>query len=187
MNSILERIKENPIIAAIRHEADMQQAVNTDVAAIFLLQADIFNISSLVATAKEKQKMVFVHMDFLEGIGKDHKAVEYLAKVVRPDGIISTKTNHISLAKEHGMYSIQRYFLIDSQSYEMMLKSVNSNHPDMIEVMPAVIANVLKRITAQLPCPVIAGGLVDDKNDIIQALANGALGVSTGKKDLWTL
>jgi len=51
--------------------------------------------------------------------------------------------------------------------------------------MPAVMPNVIRRFKKEITIPVIAGGLIDSKEDIIDILKAGALGVSTGKKDLW--
>ncbi|MCC5911379.1 MAG: glycerol-3-phosphate responsive antiterminator [Clostridiaceae bacterium] len=184
---IFERVGENPIIAAVQNEADLEIAIKSQIKTIFLLRADIFNIKSFVDKIKQADKSVFIHIDFLEGIGRDAKAIEYIAQMVRPDGIISTKSSHIKLAKEKGMFTIQRFFLIDNQSYNMTIKSVESTHPDMIEIMPGVIPGVINRITKKLNTPVIAGGLIDNKQDIIEILKAGALAASTGKKELWEL
>lgn len=107
--------------------------------------------------------------------------------MIRPDGIISTKSSHIKLAKEKGMFTIQRFFLIDNKSYDMTIKSVKSTKPDMIEVMPGVMPQIISRITKEISTPVIAGGLISTKQDIMDILKAGALGTSTGKKELWNL
>lgn len=182
---VLERIEENPIIAAVQNEEDVEIAINSQLSTIFLLCADIFNVSHLVNRVKESGKSALIHMDFLDGIGKDSKAIDYIIKVIKPDGLISTKSNHIKVAKEKGMFTVQRFFLIDNKSYDMTIKSVNSIKPDMIEVMPGVMPTIIKRITHQLSTPVIAGGLISSKQDIMDALNSGSMGVSTGNKELW--
>lgn len=184
---IIERIELNPVIAAVQHEEDLDTALKSQVSTVFLLCADIFNAKALVNRIKNANKHAFIHIDFLEGIGKDAKATDYIIKVIEPDGIISTKSSHIKIAKEKGMFTIQRFFLIDNKSFEMTTKSVKTLQPDMIEVMPGVMPNVIQRITSQLYIPVIAGGLISSKQDIMEALKAGALGTSTGKKELWEL
>lgn len=186
-NRIIERIEENPIIAAVRDEKDLDLAINSDVSTIFLLHADIFNIKDLVDRSREGGKSALIHIDFLEGIGKDQRAVDYIAEVIRPDGIISTRSNHIKYAKEKGIFSIQRFFLVDSLSYETTIKAALSIKPDMLEVMPGIMPAVISRISRQLPMPVIAGGMITSKDEIIDILKAGALGASTGKKELWIL
>jgi len=184
---IINRVELNPIIAAVQNEEDLEIAIKSQVSTIFLLCADIFNAQSLVNRIKNADKSALIHIDFLEGIGKDAKAIDYIIQVIQPDGVISTKSSHIKIAKAKGKFTIQRFFLIDNKSYEMTIKSVKSIQPDMIEIMPGVMPGVIQRITRQLSIPVIAGGLISSKQDIMEVLKAGALGASTGKKDLWEL
>jgi len=67
------------------------------------------------------------------------------------------------------------------------VKIAQTVKPDLIEVMPGVMPGVIGRITRQVSIPVIAGGLIDSKQDIIEILKSGALGASTGKAELWNL
>ncbi len=185
--TIIDRVELNPVIAAVQDENDLDIAINSQVNTIFLLCADIFNAQSLVKRIKNAGKSAVIHIDFLEGIGKDAKAIDYIIQVIKPDGIISTKSSHIKIAKEKGMFTIQRFFLIDSKSYEMTIKSVKSIQPDMIEIMPGVMPGIIQRITGRLSIPIIAGGLISNKHDIVEALKAGAVGASTGKKELWEM
>lgn len=187
MNKVLSSIEQNPVIAAARTEEDVDAALEAQVSAVFLLHCDIFNVKKLVDKVKNSSRYVFVHLDLLEGLGKDQRAVEYIAQVVRPDGIISTKTPHIKHAKEAGLFTIQRFFLLDSQSFDQTIKTAKASMPDMVEVMPAVMPPVIKKVCSLLDLPVIAGGLIESKEDIIEILKAGAIGASTGRKDLWHL
>jgi len=187
MNMVLERIHANPIIAALKNADDLEDVIKSQVNVVFVLHADIFNIDYLVNAIKDSGKSVLIHIDFLEGIGRDNKAIDYIAQRIKPDGIISTRSNHIKYAKENGMFAIQRFFLIDSLSYDTLIKSVHSLPPDMVEILPGAMPSVLAKITAQLEMPVIAGGLISSKEDIIMLLNSGVQGVSTGKKELWML
>jgi glycerol uptake operon antiterminator len=187
MKDILASIEQNPVIAAARTEEDVNAALEAGVSVVFLLRCDIFNIQSLVAKVKESGRFVFVHVDLLEGLGKDQKAVEYIARLVRPDGIISTKTPHIKHAREAGLFTIQRFFLIDSQSFDQTIKTARASMPDMVEVLPAVMPSVIRKVCGLLELPVIAGGLIESKEDIVEILKAGAIGASTGRRELWLL
>ncbi|NLN64268.1 MAG: glycerol-3-phosphate responsive antiterminator [Clostridiaceae bacterium] len=184
-NKLLQRIEENPIIAAVRNEMDIQEAVLSPVSTIFLLQADIFNIQNMVDRIKDAGKSVIIHIDFLDGIGRDNRAMDYICEVIQPHGIISTKNSSIRYAMSKNMFTIQRIFLIDSLSYENSIRTAQSTHPDMVEVMPGIMPKVIRRISRQLHMPVIAGGLIESKEDVIEILNAGALAISTGKKVLW--
>lgn len=165
----------------------METALNSEVTTIFLLNSDIFNIKSLVSKIKLANKSALIHIDFVEGLGNDHKAVEYLAEAIQPDGVISTRGSLIRHARDIGMFAIQRFFLIDSLSYHTTIKQVQSVRPDMIEVLPGVMPGVIERICREVTMPVIAGGLIDTKQDIIEILRAGAMGASTGKAALWNI
>ena len=55
---------------------------------------------------------------------------------------------------------------------------------DLVEIMPGVIGKVIARV-ANGSTPVIAGGLIETKDELLGALSHGALAVSTGKQELW--
>ena len=184
---MLERLQDNPIIAAVRSDEGMKAALDSETTTIFLLNSDIFNLKDLVDEVKERGKSAFIHIDFAEGLGSDNKAVDYIAKVIQPDGIISTRGNLIRRAREQGLFAIQRFFLIDSQSYHTTIRQIQAVKPDMIEILPGVMPGVIGRICKEVSMPVIAGGMIDSKQDIIESLKAGAMGVSVGKIDLWNL
>jgi glycerol uptake operon antiterminator len=185
--TVINVVKRRPVIAALQAEKDLEVAINSKVSTVFLLCADIFNARNLVDKINGAGKKAIIHMDFLEGIGRDSKALDYIIKEIRPDGVISTKSSHIKAASSKGIFTIQRFFLIDNKSFTMTIKSIKSIRPDMIEIMPGVMPNVIRRINSQLQIPVIAGGLIDSEQDVKDALSAGAVGISTSKKTLWTL
>ena len=185
--SIMENLKTRPVIAAVQNERDIDVAISSGAGTIFLLCADIFNAGELVRKVEKAGKKAIIHMDFLEGIGRDTKAIDYIAREIRPHGIISTKSSHIKVAASKGLFTVQRFFLIDNKSFEMAIKNVASFRPDMVEIMPGVMPSVISRMNSKISIPVIAGGLIDSEQDVRDALAAGAVGVSTGKKALWSL
>ena len=84
------------------------------------------------------------------------------------------------------------FFLISGFLTTYSLEKNNNNHnlkrlkQSAIEIMPGVITKLLKRLHNEFPdLPIICGGLIDDKNEIIDALKHGAMAVSTSKKELW--
>jgi glycerol uptake operon antiterminator len=185
IGDIIESIRKNPVIAAVRKEEDIEEAVMGRAHNIFILNGDIFNIRKMVESVKEKGKNAFIHIDFLEGIGRDNRAIDYIAEVIMPSGIISTRSQSIKHAKEKGIFTIQRFFLIDSLSYDTTVKTAHAVQPDLIEIMPALMPSVMERICRDLSIPVIAGGLIETQDDIKVVLNSGPIAASTGKKALW--
>ena len=172
-----------PIIAAVKRR-DLDAALSSEVQAIFLLSSNIMEIDELTEQAHAAGKLLFVHMDFVDGLSKDAAGVNYLAtKAV--DGIISTRSHIISAAREAGIPSIQRFFMIDSRSVDTALESLRQAKPDMVEIMPALAYKSIARIKKNVNIPIIAGGLIEIKDEIFQALSAGASMISTGKAELW--
>ena len=177
-------MEENPVIASTYDDL-WEEAIASPVQVIFYLSANILSIGERTAAAHKAGKVLMVHADLAEGIGKDSAGLKYLLKC-GVDGIISTKTYMIKLAKECGMIAIQRTFLFDSKGIENISDVVKGAAPHFIEIMPGVIEKEILRFSKG-KTPVIAGGLIETKAEATKALRSGAIAVSTGKHELWSV
>ena len=121
---------------------------------------------------------------WLYAIGRN-VAVDFIKKYTKADGIISTKPALIKHAGEIGLTSVLRLFVIDSMAYENIQKHVKGARPDVIEVLPALMPKVVKRVCRISQIPVIAGGLVSDKEDVMSLLQAGVVSVSSTNKEIW--
>lgn len=182
LRRLIDQLECFPIIAAIR-DNKFQAALESPTDVLFYLEAKLSTISQRVAQAHEAEKLLFVHMDLAEGIGKDREGVQYLASV-GVDGIISTRGQIIRMAKDLGLLTVQRFFALDSQGMGSMQEMLKNTTPDMMEIMPGVIAKAIRQFSAG-SIPVIAGGLIDSKQEVTSALSSGATAISTGCKELW--
>lgn len=184
MLDIREALYDNPIIGAVKDVENVDIALNSRLNIIFMLCGSILNIEEIISSIKAAGKFVCVHIDLVEGLGRDGAAVEFLKKV-GADGIITTKPSLIKNARACGIFAIQRLFMLDSRSLESGIKSIMEDHPDAVEIMPGIAAKVIGSINEKVDIPVIAGGLILDKSDIIDALSKGAVAVSTSRFNLW--
>lgn len=183
MVNIGEILEDSPVIAAIRDRRQCDLAVGSSCGVVFMLCGSILDIEGTIKKIKDKGKKVCVHVDFIEGLGRDNAAVEFL-KRAGADGIITTKPSLVKDIRAFGMFAIQRLFIIDSRSLATGIKSIMEERPDAVEIMPGIAAKVIPRIHKAIDIPVIAGGLIMDKSDIIEALSKGAIGVSTSEMSL---
>lgn len=182
-----ELLMDSPVIAAVKDDAGLRQAPNSDCQVVFLLFGTILNIGNLVDMVHRRNKVCFVHLDLIEGLSNREISVDALVQLVSPDGIISTRTPQIRRAQQLGILTIQRVFLLDSMSLQSLLTTMDAYHPDYIEVLPGVIPSVIAEITAKTTIPIIAGGLIRSKQDVIQALQAGAIAVSTSCRAVWKM
>lgn len=180
--ALLKTLEAAPIIAAVRDKL-FEKALKAPVDVIFLLGGDIATIGDRIRAAKEQGKYIFIHIDLADGIGKDRSGIRFLAQN-GADGIISTKSGLVKYAKEQGLMTIQRFFAYDSHGVDSIEDVLSNTKPDIMEIMPGVIGKVIRRFSGG-QIPLIAGGLVETKQEMTEALKLGALAVSTGKEDLW--
>lgn len=179
-----DRFERSPIIPAI-HDSQWHEALASSAEVIFLLKANLLTIGQQIEEARAKGKQVFVHIDLAEGIGKDEVGLAFLAKC-GTSGIISTRGNLIRHAKELGLLTVQRFFVLDSQGVQSILNMLETSRADFIEILPGIADKVIRRFSAD-GMRVIAGGLIETKQEVTNALSCGAIAVSTGRCELWDL
>ena len=187
MLKIKELLMDAPIIAAVKDGAGLQKALESDCKVIFLLYGTIVNIDALVRQVQSRGKLCVVHIDLVEGLSNRDIAVDGLVKLCSPDGIISTRVPQIRRAQQLGILAIQRTFMLDSISLQNLLTQIETHRPDFIEVLPGIIPGVIREITEKTTIPLIAGGLIRSKQDVIGALQAGVVAVSTTCRDVWQM
>jgi glycerol uptake operon antiterminator len=181
-----EALEDSPIIAAVKDDEGLSRCLTSDSRIIFILY-DIVTISDIVETVKSAGKLAIVHLDLINGLSSKEVAVDFLQKYTNADGIITTKPTLIKRAKELGLFTILRLFLIDSMAYENIDRQVKSSRPDLIEILPALMPKVIAKVCQSTSTPVIAGGLVSEKEDILALLDAGATSISSTNEKIWFL
>ena len=179
---LLDLLEQSPVIAAV-HDRYFEKAIASPSEVIFLLGSSILTIPHRVEQAHAAGKCIFIHTDLADGLGKDRTGIQFCAQI-GADGIISTRANLIRAARDLGLLTVQRFFALDSQGVDSIQELLDNSCPDLMEIMPGVIGKIIKRF-ANAKAPLIAGGLVETKEDVTSALKLGAFAVSTGKEDLW--
>jgi glycerol uptake operon antiterminator len=157
----------------------------TDAAWVFLLGGSLRTIGEPVGRLQRRGWRVFVHVDMLRGLEPDLEGLRFLAEYAGPDGIITTHSGTVVNAKKCGLASVQRIFLLDSQSVATGVQQARAALPDAVETLPGVIPEAIARVSREVPCPVIAGGLITRPEQVRAALAAGARSISTSTEALW--
>ncbi|MFD2131464.1 glycerol-3-phosphate responsive antiterminator [Pseudogracilibacillus auburnensis] len=185
MSVISYALKRNPLIASLTDTRDLEMVLNSDCNIIILIQSDICSLKEMVDRIRETDKLIFVHLDLTKGLKRDASGVKFLSEFVGVDGIITTHTNLIQVAKQYDLLTIQRVFILDTASIKQGIKSINSSKPDAVEILPGVviphIKSYLKSVADQT---IIAAGLINSKEEIGNILQNGAQGVSSSSLKL---
>ena len=186
-----DAVEANPVIAAVKSDAGLQAAVEMEeIQVIFVLYGDVCTIPEILERIKAAGKKAMVHIDLIAGLSAKEISVEFIARQTRADGIITTKPALVRRAKELGIFAVLRFFVIDSlalKNIENLEMLCGTSRPDFIEVLPGVMPKVLGRIAKVSRIPMIAGGLITEKEDVIAALSVGAIAVSSTNQDVWKL
>lgn len=182
MMNIMDCLEANPIIAAVSDDK-WTAALRSPAKVVFYMSANILTLAERSRQAHDADKILMVHLDLAEGIGKDRAGIRFIAQC-GVDGLLSTKGQLIKWAKEMNLFTVQRFFAIDSSGTEGIGEMIRGTAPQLMEIMPGVVTKVIKKY-ADNGIPVIAGGLIETKAEVLDALRCGATAVSTGKPDLW--
>ena len=111
-----EAIENTPIIPAIKDAESLEQCLKSDACVIFVLFGDICNIAEIVERIKAEGKLAMVHMDLIAGLGSKEVSVDYIKERTKADGIITTKPMLAKHARELGLATVLRFFIIDSMA-----------------------------------------------------------------------
>ena len=186
-NRFVQEIEAVPIIGAVKTREGLRKCLSSDVGVIFILFGDICDIGEIAEEVKFSGKLAMVHMDLIAGLAPKEIAVDFIRKYTGADGIISTKPLLIRRAKELGLFTVQRFFAIDSLAYENIPRQLAAGQPDVIEVLPGLMPKVIRRLSASCSVPIIAGGMIEDREDVMALLDAGAAAISTTNEKTWFL
>ncbi|MFC4808845.1 glycerol-3-phosphate responsive antiterminator [Paenibacillus sp. GCM10023250] len=185
--AFLEGLAAHRMIASIKDPRHIETALtlNRQLSGVFLLTGHIGVVKGYVDVFKAHGLPVFLHLEKIGGLSTDNYGLDYLAKVIKPTGIISTKTNVVKTAKKLGLLTVQRFFLVDTEGLENIAKSLAQSEPDVVELMPARIPDMIGRVKSFTALPIITGGLLYERSQAEECLHHGAAAISASRPELW--
>ena len=183
-----DAIEGNPVIAAVKDMDGLRRCCELeDIRVVFILFGDICSIGDIVGRVKETGRLALVHVDLVTGLSSKEVAVDYIREHTEADGIITTRPPLIRRGKELSLCTVLRYFLIDSMALASIKNQQSMVRPDFIEVLPGLMPKIIQNISSSTRTPIIAGGLITDKEAVLGALNAGAIAVSTTNQEVWEM
>ncbi|MDR3336568.1 MAG: glycerol-3-phosphate responsive antiterminator [Treponema sp.] len=183
-DELYDLLHKTPVIPAVKSSEGLRECLGGDSGIVFVLFGDILTIPGIVAKIKEAGKLVLVHADLIDGLTSRDVAADFLEEHTGADGILSIKPNLIKHAKSRGLLTIQRFFVLDSMSLFNIEKQFPLEYADAIEILPGLMPKIIRKISDISKKPVIAGGLISEREDVRLALEAGAVSVSTTNSSL---
>ena len=181
-------VEDNPIIAAVKDDEGLEECLRSDIGVVFILYGSIGSIIDIVKKIKRSGKLALVHMDLVSGMQAKDVSVDYIRNYTEADGIITTKANLLPRAKELGLNTILRTFVLDSTAMETLDRNSRPEavQPDIMEVLPGtLLPDVIRQIVSSCRVPVMVSGLITRKSEVMNALKSGAVSSSTTNRKLW--
>ena len=183
---IRDILDDNPIISAVKNNDELEVALKSESEVIFVLYGNILDIEDISKKIDSKNKVGIVHIDLIEGLASREVSLKFIKEKTGFKGIVTTKQAIIKIAKNLGLYVIYRMFIFDSLSFENAKKHI-LNESDAVEILPGVIPKVIKTLAEMSNKPIIVGGLIENKEEVINALNSGATCVSTTEESIWEI
>lgn len=184
--NIKEILRVYPLIAAVQHE-NLQLAIDSKASAIILINGKLNKLMEPDFQIYNKKKPILLHTDLIKGLSNDKESINFIKRYINPAGIVSTKSTMLRAAKSKGLITVQRIFLIDTNSLKSASESIRENDPDAVELMPAFVHPIFETIKNEIDKPIFLGGLLTKKEQILDVLKAGADGLSCSKSDLWNI
>lgn len=181
-------VEENPVIAAVKDDEGLALCCGVpEIRVVFVLYGDICRIGEIVGKLEAAGKLPIIHVDLITGLSAREISVDFIRRETGAAGIISTKPPLIRRAKELGMYTVMRFFVLDTMSLESVGRQLQQVHPDFVELLPGLMPKIIRKVCRANRVPVIAGGLISDKEDILAALGAGAAAISSTNPKVWSM
>ncbi len=178
---------ESQVIPSVTDHQHIDLAIQAPSPIVFLLTGDLITTKRYIDELKAGKKEVFLHLDLIDGISSGKSVLEFVSTIWEPTGIITTKPNLVKEAKRFNLMTIQRVFAIDHGALQKGENIANTFRPDAIEILPGVVPKLIDKMSQQTEIPIIAGGMIDEKEEILSVLKAGALAASVSKCSLWNI
>ena len=186
-SSVFEQLYSYPVIMALKNNKDLENSLENENKVVFVLYGNIETIPVIVDKLKAKDKIVIVHEDLIEGLSNSYYGASFIKKYTNADGIITTKASNASYARKLGLFTVLRFFVFDSMGYENMKQTIKNSNCDVIEMLPGIMPKLIKDIKKRTNIPVIAGGLITSKEEVMAALSSDAVAISSSNYKVWQM
>lgn len=183
--SFMESTEICPVIPAIKNDEWLEYCKVSECDIVYVIYGDICNIADIIEKINAMNKKAIVHVDLITGFSSKDICIDFLKKYTKVDGIISMKPALIKRAKELGLFAIQRFYMMDALTYANVIKYSKNSDPDVVEILPAGLTKIIRYVTKETDKPIVASGLILDKEDVMGALKAGAVAVSTTNREVW--
>jgi glycerol uptake operon antiterminator len=184
VRAFLARLADAPCCAAITSDTQLEAALASQVAIVFILRADGLDLKATIRRIHQAAKLVAVHLDLVDGIRPDAAGVAWLART-GADAMISSRGQLMPAIRREGLVAIHRLLLVRRSLVDGAVTAVTKSGADIVEILPGVILPDVAPLLTRIRVPLLAGGFIRTEAEATAALRAGAAGVTTSSSALW--
>lgn len=184
-NAMMKHFEDNPVILGMNAWSDFPLVEKNESQIVFLLFGTISDIDDIIRRLKQMGKLVFVNIDMVDGFASKNSVVDFI-KATEADGVLSAKPHILRYAHDKGLLTVHRFFILDSASWRNIEKQLEISKADIINITPGW-TKVVRWTVERYNVPVVASGLVCDKETVIDNLKAGAIAICTTNHDIWDM
>ena len=183
-------LRETKVIMAVGNMDALDRALLSPGKILFVVSGTIASIHIGIEKAKRAGKFLFLHLDMIEGMALSGVSIDYLkAKHAGEFGIITTKNGVVKQCFDEGIPVVKRVFALDSLSVDTIMEQREIiKRADAVEIMPGYVPDVVRRFKTAFPNKlVISGGLLKEREEVLELFEAGSSAISTTCEELWKM
>lgn len=184
--SLGARLTRRPVIATLFGVELFDTFLESAAEICIVANVDLRRLHPVVAALTKAGKYVIVNIDSCDGLSQDKGGVEYLADI-GVTSLVSTRVATIQRGNRAGLVTMQKVFVTDRSTWPRSVKALEQSDPNLVQLMPAPMLSHLSTQDRKALPPIVTSGFVCNKGDVLGALKNGAVAVSTSDSELWNL
>lgn len=184
--SLAVRLTRHPVIATLYGAELIDDFIASEAEISIVANFELRRLQSVIKSLTDAKKYPIVNIDSCDGLSQDKGGVDYLAEI-GAKGLVSTRVATVQRAKKAGLVSIQKVFVTDRSTFPRSVAALEQSEPNLVQLMPApMLPHIPAQYRKAMP-PIVASGFVCGREDAVNAIAHGAIAVSTSDKKLWKL
>lgn len=186
MINLLKLFEEFLIIPSIKQRKELDLFFKTRYPIGLISDSHIGNLKALSELYKKHNKKVLVNTELLGGFLPDKTGLKLLKNMYYVDGIISSNAQVINMSKSVGLFTVERFFLLDSVAFNNVLKTLTKSSADVVELLPSLVAyDYHKTIVDACKKPILVGGFINSRERVKLAENLKFSGVTTSSQNAW--
>lgn len=183
--SLLSLPARQKTIPIVENGAQFARVLETpQLTTVLLRHCNLFDFRHMLARAHDQDLAVYVNVDHIGGVAPDAAGLAYLAHHLHVVGVFSSNVKVLAQAKNLGLETVQRIFILDSTGLDVACELVDRQAVDLLDLSPALaIPYAVARTPLSLPF--IGTGFISTSQQVREILRAGAIGVTVSRPELW--